>query len=75
MKWNKGGPKNFTLRVPGELPIKATIVGHSETIVITLIIGGETVKKWGIPASEGIDRAKRELEKILNGLAKGIWEG
>ncbi len=75
MRWNKGGPTNFTLRVPGEIPVKAMIVVHSETIVITLIIGGETVKKWGIPASDGIDKAKRDVERLLNGLAKGIWEG
>ena len=74
MRWNKGGPANYVLRVPGEIGVKATIVVHSETIVITIAIGGETVKKWGIPSSDGISRAEREVERLLNGLAKGIWE-
>ena len=75
MRWNKGGPFNYTLKVPGEIGIKATVVVHSESIVITIIIGGETVRKWGMPASEGAGKAMDEVERLLNGLAQGIWEG
>lgn len=74
MKWNRGGQNNLTLRIPGDLGAKATIIVHSETIVITLMIGGETVRKWGIPAPSGVDEAKRQVEGLLNGLADGIWE-
>ncbi len=74
MRWNKGSSTNFTLRIPGELPVRAMIVAHSETIVISLMIGGETIRKWGIPVSMGIEEAKAQVEKMLNGLAQGIWE-
>lgn len=75
MRWRKGSSRNWSLIVPGEIGIKATIVAHSETIVLTIMIGGETVKKWGVPISVGIDQCRKNIEGILNELALGIWEG
>lgn len=75
MRWHKGSPRNYSLIIPGSIGVKATIVVHSETIVMTVIIGGETVKKWGVPISDGISECKKSIEGLLNELALGIWEG
>ena len=75
MKWNKGSSRYYSLSVPGQIAIKATITVHSETIAWAITIGGAVVRKEGVPATAGVDAVKKNIEGILNEMALGIWEG
>ena len=75
MRWRKGDDCHYTATIPGEIAVKAQIAVHSESVVASVRINGNEIRKWCMERSLGVEHAKREIEKILNTLAQGIWEG
>lgn len=75
MRWNKGSSRYYSLSVPGQISIKASITVHSETIAWSITIGGAVVRKECTPVTAGVDSVKKNIEGILNEMALGIWEG